>query len=143
MAQLYVHKNSVSNTHVTEAFRKDGQMNLFTIRHRPGTLLCGWEQNKTTRGPVSALALQSDETGFFSGGLDGIVKVIISSRSRTLSAFTDTSHVSNGTSILVARRPVSTYLILPKLSPLRRAHFHPLHYHPRASICSHALGSRH
>ncbi|PCH38001.1 WD40 repeat-like protein [Wolfiporia cocos MD-104 SS10] len=45
-----------------------GHINLFTVRHDPGRLC---HTMKGHRGPVSALALQHDEKGFFSGGWDG------------------------------------------------------------------------
>ncbi|EMD38271.1 hypothetical protein CERSUDRAFT_152998 [Gelatoporia subvermispora B] len=45
-----------------------GQINLFTVRHEPGRLVHSMFRH---RGPVSALALQHDEKGFFSAGWDG------------------------------------------------------------------------
>ncbi|KAI0006137.1 WD40-repeat-containing domain protein [Russula compacta] len=45
-----------------------GQINLFTVRHEPGRLFHVMQNH---RGPVSALALQHDERGFFSAGWDG------------------------------------------------------------------------
>ncbi|KAI0306465.1 WD40 repeat-like protein [Multifurca ochricompacta] len=45
-----------------------GQINLFTVRHEPGRLFHVMQGH---RGPVSALALQHDERGFFSAGWDG------------------------------------------------------------------------
>ncbi|OCH93418.1 WD40 repeat-like protein [Obba rivulosa] len=45
-----------------------GQINLFTVRHEPGRLIHSMFRH---RGPVSGLALQHDEKGFFSAGWDG------------------------------------------------------------------------
>ncbi|OSC97131.1 WD40 repeat-like protein [Trametes coccinea BRFM310] len=45
-----------------------GHVALHTIRHNPGRLCYVWKAHK---GPVSALALQHDEKGFFSAGWDG------------------------------------------------------------------------
>ncbi|KAH9951464.1 WD40 repeat-like protein [Amylocystis lapponica] len=45
-----------------------GHINLFTVRHDPGRLCHAMRGH---RGPVSALALQHDEKGFFSAGWDG------------------------------------------------------------------------
>jgi len=45
-----------------------GQINLFTVRHEPGRLFNVMQGH---RGPVSALALQYDERGYFSAGWDG------------------------------------------------------------------------
>lgn len=45
-----------------------GSINLFTVRHEPGRL---FKSMPGHRGPVSALALQHDEMGFFSAGWDG------------------------------------------------------------------------
>jgi transcriptional activator SPT8 len=49
-----------------------GQINLFTVRHEPGSLFHVMQGH---RGPVSALSLQHDERGFFSAGWDGQVLV--------------------------------------------------------------------
>ena len=43
-------------------------MNLFTLRHEPGRLCHVMNGH---RGPVSALALDYDDKGFFSAGWDG------------------------------------------------------------------------
>ncbi|KAI0636943.1 WD40 repeat-like protein [Trametes polyzona] len=45
-----------------------GHVSLFTVRHSPGRLCHVMHAH---RGPVSALALQHDEKGFFSAGWDG------------------------------------------------------------------------
>ncbi|KAH9901411.1 WD40 repeat-like protein [Cubamyces lactineus] len=45
-----------------------GHISLFTVRHSPGRLC---HVINGHRGPVSALALQHDEKGFFSAGWDG------------------------------------------------------------------------
>ncbi|KAI0035916.1 WD40-repeat-containing domain protein, partial [Vararia minispora EC-137] len=45
-----------------------GSINLCTVRHEPGRLIHSMSGH---RGPVSALALQHDEKGFFSAGWDG------------------------------------------------------------------------
>ncbi|GBE81951.1 WD40-repeat-containing domain protein [Sparassis latifolia] len=47
---------------------KLGHINLFTVRHDPGQLC---HVMRGHRGPVSALAMQHDEMGFFSAGWDG------------------------------------------------------------------------
>ncbi|KAJ3517176.1 hypothetical protein NLJ89_g676 [Agrocybe chaxingu] len=45
-----------------------GNINLFTVRHDPGRLIHIMNGH---RGPISALALDYDEKGFFSAGWDG------------------------------------------------------------------------
>ncbi|KAH6918514.1 WD40-repeat-containing domain protein [Coprinopsis sp. MPI-PUGE-AT-0042] len=45
-----------------------GHINLFTVRHEPGRLIHVMEKH---RGPVSAMAMDHDEKGFFSAGWDG------------------------------------------------------------------------
>ncbi|KAI0933099.1 hypothetical protein AcV7_004673 [Taiwanofungus camphoratus] len=52
----------------TLAGSEHGHVNLFTVRHDPGRLCYTMRGH---RGPVTALALQHDEKGFFSAGLDG------------------------------------------------------------------------
>lgn len=45
-----------------------GNINLFTVRHDPGRLIHSMNGH---RGPVSVLAIDSDEKGYFSAGWDG------------------------------------------------------------------------
>ncbi|KAF8636512.1 hypothetical protein AX17_003326 [Amanita inopinata Kibby_2008] len=45
-----------------------GAVNLFTVRHDPGRLIHVMNGH---RGPISALAMDADEKGFFSAGWDG------------------------------------------------------------------------
>ncbi|THH26564.1 hypothetical protein EUX98_g7621 [Antrodiella citrinella] len=46
---------------------KEGNINLFTARHDPGRLIHTMTRH---RGPVSALAMEHDQKGFFSAGWD-------------------------------------------------------------------------
>ncbi|KAH8107051.1 WD40 repeat-like protein [Cristinia sonorae] len=45
-----------------------GNINLFTVRHEPGRLVHVMNEH---RGPVSSLAMEHDQKGFFSAGWDG------------------------------------------------------------------------
>ncbi|KAI0082645.1 WD40 repeat-like protein [Panus rudis PR-1116 ss-1] len=45
-----------------------GNINLFTVRHEPGRLCHVMNQH---RGPVSSMAMEHDEKGFYSAGWDG------------------------------------------------------------------------
>lgn len=53
-------------------FAQKGHVNLFTVRHDPGQFITALYGH---RGPVSSLAVQHDEMGFFSAGWDGDVYV--------------------------------------------------------------------
>jgi hypothetical protein len=72
-------------------FSQRGIINLFTVRHEPGRLCHVLNGHK---GPVSALALDYDQKGFFSAGWDG--EAIVRGQFRFYS-FTD-HRFSTGTS---------------------------------------------
>jgi WD40 repeat protein len=73
-----------------------GQINLFTVRHEPGRLFHVMQGH---RGPVSALALQHDERGFFSAGWDGQALVRIRNLHLRVVKLRVSFCTSNGTSI--------------------------------------------
>lgn len=54
---------------------QSGPINLFTLRHAPGTLVHALQGPEGHAKAVSALALSSDETSVFSGSWDQSVKV--------------------------------------------------------------------
>jgi hypothetical protein len=67
LEQMSVLYNSIITLRQTY-HRQAGHVNLFTLRHEPGRLCHVMNGH---RGPVSALALDYDDKGFFSAGWDG------------------------------------------------------------------------